>query len=375
MNILFITSYSTGEGHKSITEALCKQIERQDANARISVIDGFAIGNWVARTSGRIYNTLAVHCPYLWEIIYRMADVFPVLINFLTAQCLKKNLLKHIESSQPDIIISVHAAFVGSTLMLLEGAGLSIPVVSIVADLDNVTKLWADKRALAVICPTEEAKQKMVSSGMPEDKVKVLGFPIRQEFINRVDSHTDQAENEILSALLVSGSQGSRRILKIVKILVEHQTCQMRIITGKNKTLKKALEQRYTDTSGSKIEVLGFTTEIDKYMLQADILIARASPNVVMEAVNLRKPVIITDFFYGQEKKNPAFIENHHLGVVCTDLQHLPEVLQSLCANNSVKLRAIQNSQDAFRKENSAEKTAAYILQLGEPRFKSRQSF
>jgi processive 1,2-diacylglycerol beta-glucosyltransferase len=60
LNILFITSNSTGQGHKSITEALSSQIMCLSPDANISVIDGFAEGNAIAIASGRIYNTIAV---------------------------------------------------------------------------------------------------------------------------------------------------------------------------------------------------------------------------------------------------------------------------------------------------------------------------
>ncbi|MDR3239630.1 MAG: glycosyltransferase [Clostridiales bacterium] len=365
MNILFLTSYSTGQGHKSITEALCRQIERLAPETNITIVDGFASGNWAARASGQVYNMLAVYFPYLWKLIYPLTDVFPHFINRVTARCIGKELLKRVRETNPDLIVSVHAAFVGASILLLRKRKLSIPVVSVVADLDNVAALWADRDAYAVVCPTEEAKNKMLAVGMPEDKLPVLGFPIRESFTKK-DAANPHGDTENLTALLISGSQGSRRIQKIVRVLLDNHTCRMRIITGKNFILKKALELRYASRLGHEIEIMGFIKEIDQYMCQADFLIARASPNVVMEAVALNKPVVITDFFYGQEKKNPAFIENHHLGVVCTDIQRLPSVIAGLSADDGAGWRAIQKSQAMYDKTDAAARAAAFFLKIGE---------
>jgi processive 1,2-diacylglycerol beta-glucosyltransferase len=369
LNILFITSNSTGQGHKSITEAVSAQIKRLSPDASILVQDGFVVGNFIAKVSGRVYNTIAVYFPFLWELIYRFCDSHYRFINKLTVSSTEKGITDVIETSKPDIIISVHAAFVGSIITILENHHYSIPLVSIIADLDNVSALWSDKRAKAIICPTQEAKRKMIRSGMAPEKLYIFGFPLRERFT----AVRGFAENPMIEglgyesdkplALLISGSQGSRRSARIVKTLLRADCCNICVVTGSNKILRKELEIRYAADLGKRLNVIGFTKELDAYMLAADFLIARASPNVLMEAVCLGKPLITTDAFPGQEKKNPEFIRNHHLGVHCKKIEFLPDIIRRLTADNCAGLKEISKNQSAFYKPDCAERIAKFVIQ------------
>ncbi|MDR1914143.1 MAG: UDP-N-acetylglucosamine--LPS N-acetylglucosamine transferase [Clostridiales bacterium] len=360
MKILIITSYSTGQGHKSITEAIAAQITGE--SVRVRVVDGFAIGNVIARVSGRIYNILAVYFPYLWDLIYKFCDAKKDFVNRLTVRSVEKGLLKVINDFMPDVIVSVHAAFVGSVIDILEKNDLHIPLISIIADLDNVTSLWSDKRAEAIICPTLEAKRKMLLAGL-SDRLYVFGFPVREGFC-RPEPIKPLAleESDLPRALLISGSQGSRRIKGIVKALLNNKICRLTVVTGSNSRLRRALERDNAVEADKNLKILGFTPELDKYMLQCDFVIARASPNVMMEAITLNKPIIAIDAFHGQEKKNPEFLETHKLGVYCKTVRNLPGLINELTANNQAKLNTIKYVQKQYAKSNASQTIARFIL-------------
>jgi processive 1,2-diacylglycerol beta-glucosyltransferase len=353
MKILIVTSYGTGQGHKSITEALLSQFKKLAPEGTVTtVMDGFETGNWVAKVSGKAYNALAVYAPWLWGAMYAFFDAASGLMNKLTAKSIKRGFLERIDKIKPDVIVSVHAAFVGSIIDILEKAGKRIPVVVVVADLDNVTSLWRDKRAAAIICPTEEAAKRILDLGMPEEKVKIASLPVREKF-NSNDAEK-RSKNDRPLALLISGSQGSKKSRKMIKKLLKSKLCRVRVITGSNTLLKSALEIRFFRKLGRELEVLGFTTEVDKHMREADFLIARASPNVLMEAVSMEKPVIITETFYGQERKNPQFILKHNLGIVCKSLRKLPSAVASLIKNGGQLYNSITQSQRAFKNSSSS---------------------
>jgi len=369
LNILFITSNNTGAGHRSITEAVSTQIKRLSPDADIHILDGFAEGNALARASGRIYNTLAVYFPFVWELIYSYCDYAYKLVNKFIIICTKDCIMRAVDNAKPDIIISVHASFVGSVLSMLEKRKMDIPLVTIIADLDNVTSLWSDDRVKAIVCPTDESKRKMALTGMPPEKLFIFGFPLREQFTEPGVSDTSTAiqclhyKSDKPLALVVSGSQGSKRSAKIIHKLLAADCCKLCVVTGSNKKLRKTLETRYKSELGIRLNVIGFTKELDKYMRAADFLIARASPNVLMEAVCLGKPVITTDAFYGQEKKNPAFIQNHKLGVYCKEIDRLPDVINQLIADDSAGLKEITRNQSVFYKPDSTRRLAKFALQ------------
>ena len=162
--------------------------------------------------------------------------------------------------------------------------------------------------------------------------------------------------------MIVSGSQGSTQILRTTEALLECKDSSVTIIAGNNKILKSYLEKELSKY-GNRVNILGFTKEIKKYMMEADILIVRASPNVVMEAINLNKPIIVTGSLMGQEAKNPDYIARHGLGIVCKDTKKLPRAIEILLDNNCKKLYEIKENQRNFIKKNAALEISEIIME------------
>lgn len=355
--ILFLSSEYTGGGHRSITKALCEQLSLHDPEIQYKVIDGFMMGNWLLRLPSHTYDTLAVELPSLWGFIYRMSNPFRWLVNRAVAWNIKKSFLNQIRTFQPDLIVSVHEIFVGSVIRILKKEGLDIPVISLVADLDNVTNLWADKDVKYIVCPSEEARKSMLKAGMTSDQLFLTGFPVRQEFCDPQLPEPRTWHNpgkKYVSVLLISGSQGSPQVLKIIRSLLKHEEIHLTIIAGYNTILRKIIEKHFSKYISDRLIVYGFIKEIKERMEEADLLVLRASPNVLMEAVNLCKPVIVTGALRGQEEKNPQFVLRNQLGYYCRDMNQLPEMISALLADNGKKLLQTAQNEYRFRKPESA---------------------
>jgi UDP-N-acetylglucosamine:LPS N-acetylglucosamine transferase len=364
---MYISSHKTGHGHVSITTAITQQIKKLNSNIEVSDLDAFTFGGAVTMALSGMYNTVAVNAPLLWKLSYSMGNIFPWSVRFFTAISVKARLLENIREYKPRLIVITHPSFVSSILDILEKEGIKIPVVVMVADLDNVTKLWADKRTYCTLCPSENAYRTMRKLGLPEERLKMSGFPTRDAF-NHFDTENETKCDEMFDIiptfLLMNGSQGEGYVKKIAKNLLESLNCKVIILAGKNKALKESLEKTLISEYPGKITVCGFTDKVDYYMSISDVLILRASPNVLMEAVNLCKPVIVTGALTGQEEKNPQFVIDNGLGIVCKDLDKLPQVLDELFKDNRKKLIQIRQAQKKFRQPEAAKKIAQFFLDL-----------
>ena len=366
--VLFISSYNTGYGHQSITEALKEQFAKFSSSIQVDELDGFMLGGIFTKTLSKLYNKVAVYAPHLWGLTYKLGNICPSLINYFATRNIKKNFINYIQASLPDIIITVHPGFVGSIINILDSIGLSIPVAVVVADLDNVTKLWADKRSICTFCPTEVSMQSMVKFGVSEDKIKILGFPIRERF-NKADPPLDFSpvmeliKKEQLSFLIMNGSEGGRSN-KIAKILLNNFNCKVTILAGRDEILKKSLEEDLLDSYPNRVTICGFIEDVEYYMNNSDILILRASPNVLMEAINLYKPIIVTGAFTGQEEKNPEFVTKNNLGIECKDINLLPQIIKDLFENDGKKLHTIYSGQARFRSPDASKNIAGEVIEL-----------
>lgn len=366
--IMYISSHKTGHGHKSITTALTQQIETIDPTVEINDLDAFLLGGSFTRILSNMYNAFVVKAPLLWKLSYKFGDAFPSVIRFFSIRNLKSGLLKNIEKFEPRLIVVTHPAFVGAVLDILEKKGLNIPVVVMIADLDNVTRLWADPRSFCTLCPTVNAYRTMRQVGIPEERLRVFGFPVRDAF-NHYDAENNEmpltdVEKKAPTFLLVNGSQGMGYVKKIAERLLQSMTCNIIILAGRNKKLKDSLEKAFLPLYPDRITVCGFTDKVDYYISISDVLILRASPNVLMEAVNLCKPVIVTGALTGQEEKNPQFVEDNGLGIVCRDLEKIPKVAHELFKDKGRKLLEIVQAQKAFRQPDAAKNIATYMSDI-----------
>ena len=364
--LLIISSDHTGHGHKSITESLCERVKAHDVN--IHVVDGFLLGKQLLVKIGKSYGPITRNSEQLWKLIWKISALRPSKVDYFIETHIRDNFLKLLSEVKPDLILSVHPNFNGSILNILEKQNISIPFITLIADLVNIYPLWADKRANYIISPTFEAQNRCIEFGIPNEKIKVSGFPVRSRFFLKNNNlRTFYRNGQSLSCLIMSGGEGVGNMKKIAENLLNHFDCTVKLVAGKNEKLKTKLERSLKAQYGNRVEIYGFTKNIQDLMLTSDIVFTRGSPNVMFEAIASNTPLIITGALPGQEEDNPAFAENFGLGVVCKNPKDIKQTITKLLENNGEKLTKIINCQRNFINENAADDILQFILKVGEP--------
>ncbi len=360
--ILIISSDHTGHGHKSITESLCERVKAH-LHANIHVTDGFSLGGPFLLTIGKSYGPITRNSKILWKMIWKLSAVRPSFINHFIEALIRDHFLKLLEEVQPDLILSVHPNFNGSILNILEKEKLNIPFITLIADLVNISPLWADNRANYIISPTIEAKNKCMEFGISEEKIKVFGFPVRSRFFRKKHhQRTIGQHRQSLKCLIMSGGEGVGNMKKMAENLLRHFDCTVKIVAGKNEKLKRKLVKSLKAQYGDRVEVYGFTPNIQDLMLASDFAITRGSPNVMFEAFAANIPLIITGALPGQEEDNPAFAETFHLGVLCNNPNEVNQTIAELFENDGKKRIKMIISQREFMNANAAEDILQFIL-------------
>lgn len=364
-NILIISSDNTGHGHKSITESLSEKVGNYyDVN--IHVRDGFSLGGQVLLNIGKSYGPLTRIAEDLWKMVWKISSVKPSLVNEFIEFLIKDNFLKLIDEIKPDLILSVHPNFNGSILNILEKQRISIPFVTLIADLVSIYPLWADKRADFIISPTMEARDKCLEYGIPIENIKVTGFPVRSRFYRKSQMPKKFVYNNEtpLKCLIMSGGEGVGNMKTIAENLLDNFNCTIRIVAGRNVKLKTKLEKSLKEKYKDRVEIFGFTKNIQDLMLTSDIAFTRGSPNVMFEAIASNLPIIITGALPGQEEENPAFAEKYNLGVICKDTSDIKHMMSELLENDAEKLNDILSAQKRFINEQAAEDILEFIMKI-----------
>ncbi|MEH7415614.1 glycosyltransferase, partial [Neobacillus drentensis] len=365
--LLIISSDHTGHGHKSITESLCESVKTHN-DVNIHVVDGFMLGRQLLLKIGKSYGPITRNSENLWKMIWKLSALKPSLVDNFIETLIKDNFLKILSDIKPDIILSVHPNFNGSILNILEKQNITIPFITLIADLVNIYPLWVDKRANFIISPTLEAQSKCIEFGIPVEKIKVSGFPVRSRFfLKNYNQRKFSQEEQSLNCLIMSGGEGIGNMKKIAVNLLNYFDCTVKIVAGKNEKLKTKLERSLKAQYGERVKIYGYTKNIQDLMLSSDIAFTRGSPNVMFEAIATNTPLIITGALPGQEEDNPAFAENSNLGVVCKNPKEIKNLVSKLLENDGEKLNEIIDCQRKFINENAAEDILSFILKAGEP--------
>ena len=365
--ILLITSAYTGHGHKSISDSLMEQFSLIP-DVEVKVIDGFELGGEFGVQSSKIYGVVTRRARTLWKMTWAVTMRTTPRFKTMAAICAPR-LLEHISAFHPDLILSVHSMFNGMLTYILEQRGLDIPVVTLQADLINIHKTWCNPKTKMTICPTREAYDCSVRLGMPPEKLKIMGFPTRRRFCDaaRAAQKPDYDGSHPLRCLMMSGGEGSGNLKAYAESILDNTNATLTIICGRNKKIRSRLRRDLGPKYGSRLNVLGFVTEVEQEMLKSDLIIARGSPNSMLEAVVMNVPLIITGALPGQERDNPLLMLNYNLGVVSESPEDVPLIIRDLLYNNGARLKDIRRSQREYRNFDNAKNIAEYVVSITEP--------
>lgn len=363
--ILLIMSAYTGHGHKSISDALMEQFSAMPG-LEVRVLDGFELMGDLGLQMSKMYGPMTRYARHVWEASYNLSNRSAAVPESMVATASARRFLQILEEFEPDLILSVHALFNGSILRLLETAGKQIPLVVLQADIISIHQTWCEPGAYRTICPTQEAYECSLRNGMPPEKLVRMSFPTRKRFTDlaRTAPTPDYDGTRPLHCLLMSGGEGSGSLKRYTQVLMEETDACLTVICGRNEKLRESLNEAFLPQYEGRLQVLGFVTEVEQVMAANDLLIARGSPNSLMEGVVMNLPLIITGALPGQERDNPPMMANHDLGVLCSQPEDLPGLLRLLTEDNCKRYKAIRAAQRAYRNLDSAHEVAAYIAGL-----------
>ena len=359
--ILIFTS-KTGGGHISLAEALR---DRLQDHYRIEIIDPQPrIVHWH-------YRLVSRHALWLWATEFRLSDhparsrsahrVYDVLLSRYVEATL--------ESSQPDLAITTYPFLTTEVTramrrMAARGAGRRIPFVMLFADPNGVHQSWLTERAAdAVLAPTQETYQQALMEGFEAKQLHLSGWPVRIQFYRNLSISRDTMREQMklepgrFTIFLQGGGEGAAKFVKTVDNILSIDGVQIILAAGTN----QALFERFKNTP--RVFALPFTKEIAPYMAAADVVMGKAGPNMLFEAVTLRKPFIATAYIPGQEYANLEFIQRHRLGwVTLTDAAQQELIIDLI--HHPAYQHAIEASVEKYRAWNTAcLETVAPVIQ------------
>ncbi|HVH70864.1 MAG TPA: glycosyltransferase [Candidatus Dormibacteraeota bacterium] len=183
----------------------------------------------------------------------------------------------------------------------------------VVTDYD-VHAMWLCRTVNRYYVAIEEAAEYLAHIGVAREKLCVTGIPIDPLFaipLARAEARKHLGVDAEATIILISaGGYGLGPVEQLVKDLLElDRPWQIVAVAGKAEKIRKFLEELAEAAgklaSGSpRLCALGFTTEMDKYMAAADLMVGKAGGLTTSEALARALPMVLIEPIPGQEERN-----------------------------------------------------------------------
>jgi 1,2-diacylglycerol 3-beta-galactosyltransferase len=242
----------------------------------------------------------------------------------------------------PDLVVSVHPVFNALPRRVLHEVAPQVPFVTVVTDLFDAHRMWFDRDVDLCIVPTEGARKKARRFGMPADKLRVVGQPISLGFLGDLKPKAEYRaklglETNVTTILLIGGGEGMGKLYDIACALDRLAlSIQLVIITGRNRALYEQLRAKAWQIS---VSVQGFVTNMPEWMRASDLIITKAGPGTIMEALACNLPILLSGFLPGQETGNVTFVVQNGVGVLEQNPDAMARTIKGWLAPGNETLR------------------------------------
>lgn len=315
--ILFLFS-DTGGGHRSAAEAIIEAIENYYPDCCDSVLVD-VLKEYAPRPLDTLPEAypMMVKVPEAWGLGFRLLDghrrgraLTAALWPYVRTQ------VRQLVSEQPaDLVVSVHPLL---TAPVLKALGDDRPTfVTVVTDLVTGHALWYHRQSDLTIVPTVEARERAMECGLPPEKVRVIGLPVAERFCQPAGDKGELRREldwpaELPMVLIVGGAEGMGPIYETARAISRQPgEFGLAVVTGRNEGLKRKLERAKWERP---VRIHGFERRMPAMMRAATLLVTKAGPGTITEALNAGLPMVLYSRIPGQEEGNVDYVAEKGVG-------------------------------------------------------------
>jgi processive 1,2-diacylglycerol beta-glucosyltransferase len=362
--MILILTAGYGEGHNAAAQGLLAAFQQRGCTAEI--VDAFALGGGSTyQQSRRWYLEVINRAPKLWAFLFGLIDRWPLArwsLPFLGT--VKTALAEVLEREKPFAVASVYPAY-PYLLEKIYGSGpMPFFLHTIVTDSITINSVWFRCRSDSFVVANEDTARVMVGAGVPQEKVRVLGFPVRPRF---AFSTVQRAHPwEVRPRVLYMVNAGKELAPAIVARLLECGVVDLTVTVGRDEELRGRVMEA---AAGRHLEVYGWTDEMPELMMSHHVLIGKAGGATVQETIASRTPMVITQIVPGQEEGNARLLIENACGSLCETPEAIARQVASLFESGGALWRLWEQNIARLSRPDAALRVAELLE--GSPKSRS----
>jgi 1,2-diacylglycerol 3-beta-galactosyltransferase len=357
-HILFLFS-DTGGGHRSAAESIIEALTLQYADSfTAEMVDIFK--EYAPRPLNRMpdWYPYMVKAPDLWGASFRITDgrarARAITATFwpVAARYARRIINQH----PSDLVVTVHPF--GNSFILKALGSNRPPFITVVTDMVTTHALWFDQRADVICVPTENARQRAIDYGMKPEKVVVVGQPIAAKYCAPLGDKVALRRalgwpEDKFTVVAVGGGEGMGPLAQTARAIGESGLdLSLVVVAGRNERLKNSLQAMNWNIPAF---IYGFTREMPDFMRAADVLVTKAGPGTIAEALAAHLPLILYARLPGQEDGNVTFVRQTNTGVWAPTHQRVVATLRRWYHHPEERQKVVEACMRAARPQASFE--------------------
>jgi len=279
IKVLFLSS-DTGGGHRASAQSLARQFELLFPGSTYDLLD-LATEAYLPPYNSIVsyYKHLSAH-PSQWKLLYGVTNsrfmerAVDTNIKVMTVMC-ERGIRKKIKSYEPDVVVSVHplqtSVPILSCAKISHETGKHLPMFTVVTDLGSAHSTWFANGVEKMFVGSTQIYNLAKERGkVPDDKLVLVGLPIRHDFAVEAENLGDRWSPEgkeyqksvraklslpatdRKTLLVMGGGEGVGSLSNIVdamycELVKQGINAVICVVCGRNETLKTSLEKRDWD--------------------------------------------------------------------------------------------------------------------------------
>ena len=373
---ILILSVSAGAGHMRAAQAIEAYAAHPGGATPAATACHLDVMDFVTPAFRKLYTDFYIKlvnkAPALWGYLYHATHDAPKdsSIQRLRRGVERLNtraLMAKIAAFRPDAIVCTH--FLPAELLsrALRQHQLACPVWVQVTDFD-LHRMWVHEHMQGYFAATDEVAFRMRHEGIPPERIHVTGIPIMPAFAQapaRVPSAQAFGLDPRRTTILLMGGGAGLGSLDAVasRLLALPGDFQLIVLAGKNAAALAALRTLASQYPG-RLLAQGFTSEVERLMACADLVITKPGGLTTSECLALGLPMIVNSPIPGQEERNADYLLEQGVALKAFDAVTLEDRVRLLLAQPQ-QLQAMRAKALALGRPRAACEVLARVLADG----------
>jgi len=363
-----------GNGHMAASNALKDIFSKEYDIVIINPFDRLRKGKWDGEN---MYNWLLQN-EWIRFVNFFCYNFVPPLIRRYRRK-LEQHVLHFLHREQPDLLISVIPYI---NLAISNAAHkVHIPFLLITTDTDllnwlpGLKKLCHKNYLVTIGFDIPQSRNKLRKEGIPNNRIITTGFPIRPDFTEKknkeaIKNKWNIPKNKFVIMLLMGGAGSNTLYSYADQIFSMNENIHILACAGKNERLKRKLSKLSVKQKKSPVTmtIIPFTKRISDLMAISDLLITKAGPGSINEAIHMNLPMLIdrTGPVLQWEKTNIQLVQKHGFGNIVKYFRRLDRTIKKHMYDKTF-YRTLKNNLYRYPKKNFQKNISRIIHSMCPP--------